>query len=118
MVALIDALDHPGKPVIHALRALVLDCAPEVKEEVKWKSPSFFTVTHFATMNLRAGRVWLILHTGARPRVRSAVSVSDTSGLLEWLGEDRAVVKIADLADLDAKRAPLTALLRGWIQAL
>ena len=115
---LIEALDHPGKPVIHALRLLILESAPEVREEVKWNSPSFFTVDHFATMNLRAGRVWLILHTGAKVKVREAVEVSDGAGLLEWLGKDRAVVKIRDMADLEAKRAPLTALLRGWIAAL
>ena len=57
---LIEALDHPGKPVIHALRLLILESAPEVGEEVKWNSPSFFTVDHFATMNLRAITIGMV----------------------------------------------------------
>lgn len=112
----IEALSHPGKPVIHALRRLVLDASPQVREEIKWNSPSFFVDEHFATMNLRGDRVWLILHAGAKVK-GARISVPDPTRLLEWLGQDRAVVKLADLADLEAKRDALQALLRDWIAA-
>lgn len=113
----IEALDHPGRPVIHALRLLVLDASPQVREEIKWNAPSFFIADHFATMNLRGDRVWLILHAGAKAK-GARISVPDPTGLLEWLGQDRAVVKLTDLPDLEAKRAPLQALLRAWIAAI
>ena len=113
----IEALDHPKLLVIHALRRLVLETSPEVHEEIKWNSPSFFTRDHFATMNLRGDRVWLILHAGAKAK-GAVIAVPDPTGLLEWLGKDRAVVKLGDLADLEAKRAPLQDVLRAWIAAI
>lgn len=120
VLALIAALEPDQRALVAALRALVLETAPEVREEIKWNAPSFRAVDHFATMNLRAGRVWLILHTGARTKASAAegLPVSDPDGLLEWLAKDRAVVKLRDLEELASRRASLLALLRRWVAAL
>ena len=60
--------------------------------------------------------VQLILHRGARARAGvGALAVDDPAGLLTWLADDRASVTLRDLADVDAKRDALSALVRAWI---
>ena len=113
---LLAHLDHPQMPLIRALRALVLGVDAGVTEEVKWKSPSFKTTEHFATMQLRAtDRVQLILHFGAKKRDVSAVSVPDPEGLLTWLGADRATVVLHDMEELEARRNALVDVLKAWL---
>ncbi len=115
---LIEELKHPLKREVSALRALILGVAPEVREEVKWRSPSFRTTEHFATINLHArDRIRLILHTGAKGSA-SMRAVADPAGLLEWLGKDRGMVTLRDGKELAARRAPLRALLRAWVGRL
>ena len=116
--AFLAALDHPRDREIRAVRAIVLAAAPQVTEGVKWNAPSFRTSEWFATFQLRArDGVQLILHLGARVRETAAtgIAVADPDGLLEWLAPDRATVRFRDLADVEAKRDALAALVRAWI---
>lgn len=68
------------------------------------------------TMNLQGkGCFRLIFHTGVKVKEAAATEplFTDTSGLLEWITGDRAVVKITDNTDntdLELKRAKLAAL--------
>ena len=112
------SLEHPQKPALVALRRLIRDANPAVGESVKWNAPSFHTSEHFATFHLRhRGGVQVVLHFGAKPRRDAAARarVADPAGLLEWRGPDRATVTFADLADVEAKREPFSAVLRQWI---
>jgi len=113
-----QSLDHPLKPVIEFLRRLIRGVSDTIHEGIKWNAPSFRTADYFATMNLRADRVWLILHTGAKVKATATdgIKLADPSNLLEWLAKDRAVVKFADLKDLRSKRAALEAIVRDWIK--
>lgn len=117
----IDALDHPLKPQMLELRKLILGLNNSIGEEIKWKSPSFHTTEHFATMNLRpiGGQpaLCLILHTGAKVRKGLDLTgeIDDPAGLLKWLAKDRAMVAIVDADDLKAKRSPLKRVLQQWI---
>jgi hypothetical protein len=74
--AFMAGLEHPLKPAIEAVRALVLGVDPAVSEGIKWNAPSFRTSKWFATLNLRARggeeRVWLVLHPGAKKRAPGA----------------------------------------------
>ena len=111
-------LDHPHARAIAAVRAIVLGAAPEIAEGIKWNAPSFRTTEWFATFHLRArDGVQLILHLGARVRGTAAtgIAVADPDGLLEWLAPDRATVRFRDLADVEARRDALAALVRAWI---
>lgn len=112
-------LEHPAKPVVQALREVVTAVDPSIEEGVKWNAPSYRTSEYFATTNLRAkSGVGLILHLGAKVRDLPAggVVIDDPAKLLKWLAKDRAMVEFADTDDLDAKRAPLQALLAQWIR--
>ena len=46
----------------------------------------------------------------------TGLDIPAPEGLLEWLAQDRAVVKFADAKDVKAKRADLRALVREWIR--
>lgn len=111
--------EHPQKPLIEALRRAILGADPSIAEGVKWNSPSFRTGEWFATLNLRGPRgaspVRLVLHLGAKRKLAEALAIEDPSGLLEWLGKERAVVAFVDAADLRRKRDALQRLVRSWI---
>lgn len=116
--AFLEALDHPLKPEIVALRQLLLGADERISEEVKWNAPSFRTSEHFATLHLRSrSAVQLILHLGARPgKVIPAGAIEGPQGLLKWLGPDRASVSLAGREDLERKSGPLVAIVRQWIE--
>jgi hypothetical protein len=67
-------------------------------------------------MNLRGkDGLLLILHLGAKKRSLPEGAIDDSTGILKWLGPDRASVSFADEEDLADKRPALTNVLRQWI---
>lgn len=119
--AFLAALEHPQKPAILALRALILGAAPGITEHVKWNAPSFRTTEDFATFHLRAKvGVQLVLHLGAKPRPDSPLrtALADPANLLTWKGPDRAVVTVASELAVQTQAAALQALVRQWITFL
>jgi hypothetical protein len=116
--AFLQALDHPLKPEILALRELILAVDPSIGEAIKWNAPSFYTSEHFATMRLHpATTLQLILHLGAKKRdtANTGIAVADPDGLLTWLAKDRASVTIHSLDELEARAPALSAILRQWM---
>lgn len=113
----LETLQHPRKDVIIALRAALLGISPAISDAIKWNAPSFRTTEHFATMHLRSkDALQLILHMGAKKRVIPTGAIDDPTGLLKWLGPDRALVRFTGAEDLTAKIPALTALVRQWIR--
>lgn len=114
----IDEIDHPLKNEIVALRQLLLSADPAISEEIKWNAPSFRTSEHFATMHLRAkNAIQLILHMGARSKLTvPPKAIADPTGLLKWLGADRASVGFTGAADMADKDEALVAIIRQWIK--
>lgn len=112
-------LKHPLKPTLVALRSLLRGVDPRIVEEIKWNSPSFKLDDHFATFNLRKNAALLVLHRGARTKPPATrLAIDDPSGILDWRGNDRAIVSIEDAASLAKKRAALRAILTQWIALL
>lgn len=116
--AFMAQLDHPHKPAIEAVRAIMLGVDRSIAEGIKWNAPSFRTTEYFATTHLRAkAGIGVILHLGAKVRDLPAggVAIDDPRRLLQWLGKDRAAVEFAGLHELADKRAAFEAVLRQWI---
>lgn len=115
--AFLAALDHPRKPEIEAVRALILAADPRVREGVKWNAPSFYVTEHFATFKLRpADTVQVVFHTGARmSAVAGAMVIDDPAGLLTWAAPDRCVATLRDMDDVAAKRDAFASIVRQWI---
>jgi hypothetical protein len=113
------ALDHPFKPEILALRAILLGADPGIAEGIKWNAPSFRTSEYFATFRLRAkDGVQVILHLGAKTRATAiaGIAIADPDALLEWLAKDRASASFHDLQEIEAKRSAFEAVIRQWIK--
>lgn len=117
--ALIEALDHPGKPEMLALRKVLLSADRSISEGIKWNAPSFRTTEWFATINTRPkSGAEAILHFGAKKNAisRTGVDIPDPAGLLTWLAKDRAIVRLRNKKDIADRRDALTALVRAWIK--
>ncbi|MBX3382633.1 MAG: DUF1801 domain-containing protein [Phycisphaeraceae bacterium] len=114
--AFMHALKHPHKAAVQRLREIILAADGDIAEGVKWNAPSFRTHEYFATTYLRAkAGIGLVLHLGAKARAGGGVKIDDPGDLLQWLAKDRAMVTFADEADLAARRAALTGIIRQWI---
>ena len=115
--AFLGQLDHPLKDGIEALRGIILGASAGISEGIKWNSPSFRTTEWFATVNVRKDALMLILHLGAKTRDAgvAATRIDDPSGLLKWLGRDRAAVTFSGLKSVEDHRAALAQLVRQWI---
>lgn len=119
--ALVAGLTHPHLDGIQALRRIVLDTDPGIREGVKWKAPSWRTEDYFATTHLRSKQGFgLILHRGAKVKAmpEGGMAVPDPAGLLKWLAADRALVEFRDRDDLVDRAPALQALLATWIAHL
>lgn len=117
--------DPPKKDAIQALREVILGADPSIEEGVKWNSPSFRTGEYFATVNLRVkapkGRegspVAVILHLGAKKKTGTHPEIDDPKKLLEWLGDDRAMLLFDDAAQVKKHRAAVRAIVTQWVRA-
>lgn len=121
---LIDAVNHPLKPVILALREAILNVHNAVGEEVKWNSPCFiysgdmepFDPKTYArdivVLHLRKpDQILLVFPTGAR--------IADTHGVLEGSYTDgRRMVTITSLQELEHKKSGLEAAILDWIKGV
>ncbi len=94
----------------------MLAASPKISEGIKWNSPSFRTSEWFATVNVHGKEsLRLILHRGAKARA-GKVEVPDPAGLLQWLGNDRAMVEFKSGDDIKPRLKALKTLLRHWIK--
>ena len=112
---------------IALIRTIILAANPEVGEEVKWNSPSFYlgdSTRHFATLNLHPrtakGGVLIIFHQGAKVKAKGlkGPKVEDPAGLLTWLGKERCSAWFQGAADVEGKRGALGEVVRQWIAQL
>lgn len=87
--AFLDALDHPRKAEILALRRIILGADLAIAEGIEWNAPSFRTSEWFATFHLRA---------------KGGVQI------------DRASATFRDLPDVEAKQSAFAAVIREWIR--
>lgn len=116
-----DALEHPLKREIDAVRGILLATDPAIREEIKWNAPSFRTTEFFATVNLRAtDGVQLVFHTGAKARELPGgpVRIDAPDALVRWLGKDRCLVTLGTAAEMASRRAAFEKLVRQWIAQL
>ena len=117
VTAFLDGLKHPLKPIIEEVRAAILGADKTITEGIKWNTASFYCQGWFATINVRAkAGVQIILHRGAKIRAdgKARQDVDDPSGLLTWLGQDRAAVAFAASKDFRSKRPAFVKIIKQW----
>jgi hypothetical protein len=121
VVEFMDKLDHPLKAGMQALRKIILGADEGITEHIKWNAPSFcFNGEDRVTFNVHRGEcILIVFHKGAKTKERkgSGPFLEDTTGLLEWLSDDRAIVKLHSAQEVRAKKAKLEQVVRKWIAA-
>jgi len=113
----VAALPPALRAEVQALRAAILGAAGGIGEAIKWNAPSFHTGEHFATLRL-GGKIplQLILHLGAKKAVMPEGAIDDPTGLLRWLGPDRACVDFAAPGAVAVHAPALQAIVRQWMR--
>ena len=106
--AWMESYDNPLKPLVQAVRDVILDADPRISEAIKWKAPTFVYKGNLASFYPKSKQhVSLMFHTGA--------SLPDPTGLLEGDGDTSRVARFADTDDLAAKSEALRGLVAAWI---
>ena len=112
---------HPLKKALEEIREIILGADKRITEHIKWNAPSFcFNGDDRITFNLsKNDRILLIFHRGAKVKDSKSKEqlFEDTTGMLEWLAHDRAVVKIQTIEEVAGKKAVLTKIVKRWLSA-
>jgi hypothetical protein len=116
----IETLESTLAALVETVRKIILETSPEIGEQIKWNSPSFFYTgdikpfdpkeykRDIAVMNLHKGYVLLVLPTGAK--------VADPSKILEGNYTDgRRLVTIKDIDSAMQKKDALQQVIRTWL---
>src|SRR5215211_753420 len=114
----ISGLDHPLKEEVERLRTAILDSNDEITEHIKWNAPSFcYAGEDRVTFRLYPeDRVQLVFHRGAKVKSDAGdFEFDDDTGLLRWVADDRAVVALRDVKDVEAKQASLVDVVNRWV---
>jgi hypothetical protein len=112
-------LAAPVRNAIDALRRLVLDADPGLTEEIKWNAPSFaHKGRDRVTLGIEPrGRYRIVLHRGAKTQDATAFRFDDPDKVAAWPAPDRGVVRLKDVAEMEARAPALRDLIARWIVA-
>lgn len=117
--AFLATLDHAMRDDILGLRAAILASNPRITERIKWKAPSFcIDGDDRVTFRLPPrGGFQLVFHRGVKVRDATGFAFHDTTGLMEWAAADRAIVRLADSADVESRQSQIVTLVNRWMDA-
>jgi len=105
--AWLDALEHPRKDVILAVRHVFLEADARITETIKWQSPTFMYKGNLASIDPKAKRhVAVLFHRGAE--------IPGQHPLLEGDGKEARYARFGDLGAVDRGRSGLAAIVRAW----
>jgi hypothetical protein len=120
VIAYLNSLESPLKPVLEEIRAIILSVNDQLTEHIKWNSPSFcLDGDDRITFNLHGkGVVRLVFHQGAKVKEQKALErlFEDTTGLLDWITNDRATIVFHDLNEVDQKKEKLKKVVVKWLE--
>lgn len=114
----IKQLKHPLEEEIETVRDIVLNTSEQITEQIKWNAPSFcYNGQDRITFKLHPqNRIQLIFHRGAKVKDSTDFRFEDPTGLLKWLAEDRAMVQLSDMKEVNAKKDLLVKVINQWIE--
>lgn len=120
VTAMLDALNHPMRAEIEELRWIILSSAIALTENIKWNSPNYcFNNQDRLTMKIQPPKqIQLIFHRGAKKLIQPRNKlIDDTSGLLVWKENDRAVAVFRNMDDIKKAESSLVNIIQRWIIA-
>lgn len=106
-----DALEHPLKPEIETLRAIIKAADSKVCERIKWNAPSYYYKEDFVTFHPREQqKVHLVFHHPAIATI--------TSPLLEGDYKDRRMAYFFSMEDILSKADELQRIVQELIRIM
>jgi hypothetical protein len=114
----LDALNHPFRNEIEALRSTILSADSGITENIKWNGPNYcFNGEDRITMRIQPPKqIQLIFHRGAKVKTQPKERlIKDASGLLAWKENDRAVATFKNSSDIEKSKGDLTNIVKDWI---
>ncbi|MDA4846274.1 DUF1801 domain-containing protein [Hoeflea poritis] len=103
----LEAYDNPMKPVVAAIRELVLAHDARIDEAIKWQAPTFIYKGNIASFFPKAKKhASLMFHKGAE--------IPGDFSNLSGDGKEARTFKVMDLEDLDEKAGELKAVFTAW----
>ncbi len=116
----LDGLNHPLRAEIEALRLIILNSTDGLTENIKWNSPNYcFNDQDRVTMRIQPPKqIQLIFHRGAKKITQPKDKlIDDTSGLLIWKENDRAIASFKNMDEIKKTTSNLQKILNSWINA-
>lgn len=116
----INNTQHPMKKEIETICEIIRGSGVEFSEHVKWNAPSF---THYGedriTLKLNSPKsVDLVFHRGSKVKpMPENKLIEDSSGLLKWVTNDRAVISFFILDDIQNNKEALINIINQWVEA-
>lgn len=99
--------DNPQKPVVQAVRELILAADPRIGETIKWQSPTFFYKGNLASFNPRSkAHASLLFHSGA--------SIKGDFPSFEGGEAVARYMRFADMSEVEAKADELRRVVVAW----
>ncbi|GIP33748.1 DUF1697 domain-containing protein [Paenibacillus sp. J2TS4] len=120
VVEYMNNLEHPLKQEIAEVRKIILSANEHISEHIKWNAPSFcYQNEDRVTFNLHGKDSFrLVFHCGSKvKKITKEPLFKDTTGLLEWVAGDRAIVTFTDMNDVHAKKEKLIEVMNRWLEA-
>jgi hypothetical protein len=97
---------HPLEATMRRARDIILGADGRVTESIKWKTPTFAYRGNIASFNPSKHLLSIMFHRGAE--------IPGAHPRLEGDGRLVRTMRFADLAELEAGRADLEAVVRAW----
>jgi hypothetical protein len=99
--------ENPMKPVVEAVRQVVLKADKRIAETIKWQSPTFYYKGNLASFNPKAkSHASLMFHTGAK--------IAGDFPSLEGGEAVARYMRFGTLADVKAKSSELKRVVKAW----
>jgi len=116
----LEDLEHPLKKEIFQIRKIVLNANKDLTEIIKWNAPSFcYKDEDRITMRIYPPKnIQLIFHRGAKVQQQPKDKlITNSSGILTWKTNDRAVATFVSASDIESKKIDLIEIINKWIEA-
>lgn len=115
-----DRLDLLLRNEIQNLRYIILNANENLEENMKWNAPNYHIKdADRITMKLYPpNQIQIIFHRGAKTQAQPEEKLlANDFGLLDWKSNDRAVLTLKDINDIELNKGKITSLVQSWLAA-
>lgn len=116
----LNGINHPLRNEIERLRDLIVSAESQLTENIKWNGPNYcFRSEDRITMRIQPPKqIQIVFHRGAKKLAQpNGRLISETSGLLVWKENDRAVATFKNLNDIELQETEFKNTISKWIAA-